>query len=156
VLRFHDFGMQWARGVLAKAFAMTVMDARSRLSVSNVNATTKISALPFVAETFPAFPGVRQGSRLCSFASVDVECGAPQGGSFDCGGSITLIRRGPDLESGVQIEGGAAAAKLMPSHLASKLIAIIAQTIGTALCVGLACYRSMFAISWIVRGFVRD
>ena len=28
-----------------------------------------------------------------------------------------MIRRGPDLESGVQVEGGAAADKQMPNHL---------------------------------------
>jgi chaperonin GroEL len=40
-----------------------------------------------------------------------------EGSRFDCGGGVTLIRRGPDLESGVQIERGAAADKPMPSHL---------------------------------------
>ena len=50
-----------------------------------------------------------------------MECGAPQGSSFDCGGGVTLIRRGQDLESGVQIQRGAAAEKPMPSHLGRRL-----------------------------------
>lgn len=73
--------------------------------------------LPFVAETFPTLPDLCYRSLFCSFASVDVECGEPQGSSFDCGGGVTLIRRGPDFESGIQIERVAAADKLMPSHL---------------------------------------
>jgi excisionase family DNA binding protein len=51
-----------------------------------------------------------------------VECGAPQGSAFDCGGGLTLIRRSPDLESGVQVERGAAAEKPMPNHLGRRLL----------------------------------
>jgi len=36
-------------------------------------------------------------------------------------GGVTLIRRGPDLESGVQIESGAAAVKPMLSRLGRRL-----------------------------------
>jgi len=61
-----------------------------------------------------------------------VECGAPQGSSFNCGGGVILIRRGPDLESGVQIERGTAADGPMPSHLgrlpfAQRLTCTIAE-----------------------------
>lgn len=47
-----------------------------------------------------------------------MEYGTPQGSSIDCGGGATLIRRGPDLEGGVQIKRDAAADKPVPSHLA--------------------------------------
>ena len=75
------------------------------------------SALSFVAEALPTVPDLRYSSLFCPLASVDVECGAPQGSSFDCEGSVTLIRRRLDLESCVQIEIGATADKPMPSHL---------------------------------------
>lgn len=46
-----------------------------------------------------------------------MEGDTPQASSFDGGGGVTLIRRCPGLEGGVQIERGAAADKPMLSHL---------------------------------------
>jgi excisionase family DNA binding protein len=59
-----------------------------------------------------------------------VECGAPQGSAFDCGGGLTLIRRSPDLESGIQIERGAVAEKPMQGRrlpFAQRLTCTVAE-----------------------------
>jgi hypothetical protein len=77
----------------------------------------RVLSRAFVAWPSPSFSDVRQCHPFCSLASVDLKFSAPQGASFDHGGGITLIRRGPDLESGVEIEGGAAASKPTPSRL---------------------------------------
>ena len=73
---------------------------------------------------------LRLSILLC--ASVDVECGSPQSSSVDCGGGVTLKRRGPDFESGIEIERGVAADELMLGHprrlpFAQRLTCTIAE-----------------------------
>lgn len=69
----------------------------------------KKSALCFVTESFLALPDVRWSPPFHSFASVDEECGSPQGSFFDHGGLVILTKRGQDLESGVQVQRSATA-----------------------------------------------
>lgn len=58
--------------------------------------------------------------------------GLPQGSFFDCGGDATLTRRGPEFESSVQIELGAAKDRPIPRHpshfpFAQRLTCTIAE-----------------------------